>query len=160
MPFLIVLGSGAFILGLAYIIWISVTKRRSQGIPNWPQVTGTVIGATVHAFEYETPQGIKQTYTPLVRYSYVVGGQAYAASRRDMVPYERASYSEFEKAEAVIAEYPKASEVSVYYNPANPKQSLLEVPKPAAHNAVLYFGLANTLAGAAIITLGIVLSTG
>ncbi|MGC9350342.1 MAG: DUF3592 domain-containing protein, partial [Anaerolineae bacterium] len=148
MPFLIVLGSGAFILGLAYIIWISVVKHRSQGTPNWPKVTGTIVRARVYAFEHETPQGIKRTYTPLVSYTYEAGGQVYTAVERNVLPYYQATHDKLQTAEDVVAQYPVGSEVPIYYNPANPKQSLLELPKPAAHNAVLYFGLANALMGA------------
>ena len=157
MAFLIVLGGGAFILGLAYIVWIVVTKRHSQGTPNWPKVTGTVVRSRVYTFEHETSQGQERTYTPLVTYSYGVRGEVYTSAARDVWPYYRATTLNLQGAVSVISKYPDGSRVSVYYNPANPKQSLLEVPKPAAHNAVLYYGLANVIMGAAIVALSIVL---
>lgn len=157
MPFLIVLGSGVLLLGLAYVIWIILTKRRHQGTPNWPKVSGQIAKATVNVFEWETPGGLERSYTPLIHYFYEVDGQTYFATERNVYPYYTATYRDPLKAERVITRYAEGSTVPIYYNPANPKQSVLSIPKPAMHNAVLYFGLANILAGAIILALGIVL---
>ncbi len=76
MPFLIFLGSGAMLLGLAHLIWMIVTKRRSQGIANWPSVEGQVLAAAVSTLARETPEGIRRTHTPVITYAYEVAGQA------------------------------------------------------------------------------------
>lgn len=157
MEFLIVLGSGAFLLGVAVSIWIAITKRRGQGTPNWPKVTGRIIKARVVPFERETPEGIERTFTPLIAYEYEVAGAVFVSQRRNFAPGETATYRDRASAEAVVVRYPAGSSVTVVHNPANPKQAALEPPRPAAHNAVLYYGITNLVAGAAIIALGIVL---
>ncbi|MGC9521705.1 MAG: DUF3592 domain-containing protein [Anaerolineae bacterium] len=157
MEFLIVLGSGAFLLGLAIIVWIALTKRRGQGTPNWPKVPGTVVAARVVPFEHETPEGDEKTFTPLITYEYRVNGQTFESQRRNFLPGESATYQERSEAEAVVMRYPPGAPVSVSYNPANPKQAALEPPRPVAHNAVLYYGVTNLVAGALIVALGIVL---
>ncbi len=155
--FLIVLGSGAFLLGLALTIWILGTKRRMYGTPNWPKMTGHVLSATAVELERETSEGIVSTFTPIVRYEYGVAGTPYMSARLNFLPDEQGTFKERRAAGQVVAKYPLGASVDVFYNPANPKQAALGVPKPAAHNAVLYYGATNMVAGVLIIALGIVL---
>ena len=157
MEFLIVLGSGAFVLGLAFVVWIAVTKQRGQGTANWPHVKGQVVGAEVVPLERETSSGMQRTFTPIVAYVYEVEGQSYRARNVDFLPDTSATYRSREGAQAAIAEYSEGSTVDVFHNPANPKQAALEVPKPTAHNAVLFYGVVNMVAGAIIIAIGILL---
>ena len=155
--FLIVLGSGTFLLGLALIIWISVTKRRGYGTPNWPTVTGHVLSATAVEVDRETSNGMVSTFTPVIRYEYEVEGTLHSSARLNFLSDEHRTFEEHRAAGHVVARYPIGAPVDVFYNPANPKQAALDVPKPAAHNAVLAYGVTNLMAGALIIALGIVL---
>lgn len=157
MEFLIVLGAGVSLLGLAFIIWIVVTKRREQGTANWPHVLGEIRESMVIPFEREMPRGIERTYTYVVTYEYVVDGEIYTASNRNFLPGIRATSLSLAKAETFVRRYPAGSWIPVYYNPANPKQAALEIPRPVAHNAVLYFGVTNLVLGIVIVALGIVL---
>lgn len=157
MQFLIVLGSGAFLLGLAVVIWISITKQRGHGTPNWPKVAGRVLESKVTALERETPEGMVTTYTPLVRYEYAVAGEVYTGRRFAFQPGETVTTKAPVEAARVVAAYPVATKVDVFYNAANPKQAALKLPKPAAHNAVLFFGITNMVMGGVILTLGILL---
>jgi len=155
--FLIVLGSGTFLLGLALIIWISVTKRRGSGTPNWPTIVGHVLSATAVELEMETSDGLVSTFTPIIRYDYDVAGTLHTSARLNFLSDEHGTFKDRRAAGQVVAKYPIGASVDVFYNPANPKQAALDVPKPAAHNAVLYYGATNLVAGALIIALGIVL---
>jgi hypothetical protein len=157
MQFLIVLGSGAFVLGLAFVIWISATKRRGQGAPNWPGVAGEVVSANVVSVERETPRGIERTYTPVLTYTYSVAGQAYEARRQNLLPDSDATYDDFARARQAIARYPAGAAVKVYHNPTNPQQAVLERPKAVAHNTVLLYGVTCMIAGAVILALGILI---
>lgn len=157
MEFLIVLGSGVSLLGLAFLIWIAITKQREHGTPNWPSVKGEVLESKVVAFERETPEGIERTFTPLVKYRYTVGERSFTSADLNFLPDSTATYRVGAKAEAVVARYPAGSPVSVFYNPSTPGQAVLEIPRPAAHNAILFYGITNLVVGAAIIALGIVL---
>jgi hypothetical protein len=155
--FLIVLGSGAFLLGLALMIWITVTKRRGHGTPNWPKVEGYVLSATAVELERETSDGMVSTFTPIVRYEYEVVDTRYTSARLNFLSDEHRTFKDRRAAGQVVSKYPAGAAVDVFYNPANPKQAALDVPKPAAHNAVLTYGVTNMIAGALIISLGIVL---
>ncbi|MCJ7736308.1 MAG: DUF3592 domain-containing protein [Anaerolineae bacterium] len=155
--FLIVLGSGAFLLGLALIIWISVTKRRGYGTPNWPTVAGHVLSSTAVELKRETSAGMVSTFTPIIRYEYEVEGLLHTSARLNFLSDEHRTFKERHAAGQVVAKYPIGASVDVFCNPANPKQAALDVPRPAAHNAVLAYGVTNLVAGALIIALGIVL---
>lgn len=155
--FLIVLGSGTFLLGLALTIWISVTKRRGYGTPNWPTVMGRVLSATAVELERETADGLVSTFTPIIRYEYDVAGTRHTTARLNFLSDEQRTFRGSSAAGKVVAGYPVGASVAVFYNPANPRQAALEVPKPTAHNAVLRYGATNIVAGALMIALGIVL---
>jgi hypothetical protein len=157
MWFLIVLGSGVALLGLAFIIWMVIWKRRRHGTPNWPYVQGEVIASRVVPFSREIPGGKDHTYTTLVEYLYTVGGLPYTSHKLNFLADAPATTRDLLAATGVVTRYPERSIVRVYYNPANPKQSALEAPKPTAHNAVLFYGITNLVAGIAIVALGIVL---
>jgi hypothetical protein len=157
MEFLIVLGSFAFLLGLAFMIWIIGVKRNHQGTANWPKVVGRMTYANIAILERETAEGIHRTFTPVLSYDYAVEGVAYTARKRNVLPAEQATYTDRRRAEMIVARYAAGSVVDVYYNPANPKQALLEVPKPKAHQAVLSYGVTHVVMGALVIALGILL---
>ena len=157
MEFLIVLGCGAFALGLAIVVWIAVTKRRGQGPPNWPAAVGQMLSANVVPVARETPRGVARTFTPVIAYTYTVAGQAYAAKQRDLLPADTATYEDAAVAWQAIAKYRVGATVKVYHNPANPKQAALEIPKAVAHNTVLLYGVTSMIAGVATSVLGILL---
>ncbi len=157
MAFLIFLGSGAVLLGLAFVIWVISIKRRAQGIANWPRGEGQIVQADVAFLDHETPSGIERTYTPVVAYTYDVAGQSYRSSRLSFLPDSSGTFTDAGRAQELIAPYPVGSRIEVTYNPANPKQSVLKAPRPIAHNAVLLYGLVVALAGGGIIALGILL---
>lgn len=160
MGFLIIFGACVFTLGAAYAVWILVTKHRDRGTGNWPQTDGWVEAAFVYEHERETSEGIIRSYTPVVRYKYRLDGQTYVSKRRNFLPYDTQTFENRLDAETVVAKYtPDRTEmIPVYYNPNNPKQAVLELPKPRAHNATLLYGVTNVLCGIAMIVLGIVLS--
>jgi hypothetical protein len=155
--FLIFLGSGVLLLGLAFAVWMFVTKRQGQGIANWPSTEGQILKADVVKLERETPSGIVRTYTPVVSYTYGVAGQPYTSRRINFLPDDSATYSDKDRAQQAIAPYLAEAAVRVYYNPTNPKQATLEKPRPVAHNSVLLYGIVLMGVGAGLIALGIVL---
>lgn len=155
--FLIVLGGGAFLLGLGCVIWMALSKQRGHGTPNWPKVVGRVLDASVSTLVRETPEGIVTTFTPIVHYEYAVDAEIHTGKRLHFLPSETLTTRSRFEADQIVAQYPENSAVDVYYNAANPKQAALKLPEPVAHNAVLFFGVTNVVTGALIVALGIVL---
>lgn len=155
--FLIVLGGGAFLLGLGCVVWMALSKQRGHGTPNWPKVVGRVLDASVSALVRETPEGLETTFTPIIRYEYAVAGEIYTASRLHFLRSETRTTRSPLEAGRVVARYPENSAMDVFYNPANPKQAALILPEPVAHNAVLFYGVTNVVMGVLIAALGIIL---
>jgi hypothetical protein len=158
MPFLIVLGAGAVILGVGCIVAMIRTKRALQGVPNWDTITGTVLEAFVYRHTRRTTDETRITFTPRVKYMYEIAGEPYTSSKLDTLPYYVTSACDSAEAQTIIQKYPVDSAVTVYYNPNNPKQAMLKVPKAFANRTILLYGIVNVLLGGAIIALGIVLT--
>ncbi len=157
MPFLIVFGAGTLLLGAAYAISIIITRARNEGTANWPKVTGSIEHAYVYQHDRSTSSGKETTYTPVVGYTYTVGDQNYQAHKRNFLPYNEASLTSHEQAEAISARYSPGGDVVVYYNPTNPAQAVLEKPKAIAHMAVFWYGIVCVLLGGGMIAMGVLL---
>jgi hypothetical protein len=132
-PFLIVLvalpmGAVAFLLagrawrGLCQIL----TARR------WPSVAGQVVASGVKETAVRvrrrtrgTRFRLAQRYAPQVVYVYEVSGVGYRGDRIHLNETVLASGPDY--AEWVAARYPVGSPVTVYYNPANPGKTALDL---------------------------------
>ena len=118
-------GLFAFVLG-ALLLWLG--WRRQQKVKasmSWPYVVGKVVAASVRQV---VERGDAQTrdvtnYVPLVQYDYQVGGQNYQGNR---LAFQEKAYSSQKKAFHLVAAFPAGNPVSVYYDPANPQNAVLE----------------------------------
>ncbi len=155
MLFLIVLGAGVLILGIAYIVNIIQTKHHAQGEANWLRVDGQITGTSVYCHTRRLPDRTETTHTPVVTYSYTIDGMTYTSDKRDFFAYTRHSMPDRDDAEQFIADYHSGDTVEVRFNPANPAQSALITQKPVAHNAVVWYGVMSVTMGSLIIALGV-----
>ena len=93
------------------------TKRSS--CQRWPQATGTVTQSGL-----DTDDG----YRTHVIYKYTVNGGGYSSSRvRFGTP---TTYIRKSSAEAAISRYPVDSHLTVYYDPENPAEAVLDRTSP------------------------------
>ncbi|KAA0252619.1 MAG: DUF3592 domain-containing protein [Chloroflexi bacterium] len=90
---------------------------------DWASTTGTVLMSTLQA--RRSSDGHYVNY-PVVVYQYRVGGMSYE-SRKITPGLEWGGTG----AGKVVARYPTGSQVTVYYNPANPVEALLERKPPS-----------------------------
>ena len=102
------------------VIYISDERKAEQDANTWPSVTGTVLSAraVTHGL-----QGIHNTRAdfPEVAYSFEVDGKTYKSKHI-------AAGGQIGGAGVggVLARYPVGSQVTVYYDPKNPKNAVLE----------------------------------
>ncbi len=89
--------------------------RRAHGTV-WPSTTGTVLSATVQV----GTSGTVRTEQPLVFYAYQVDGQLFQGHRL------RFLHSPWQAA-AVVDHCRAGSPVTVFYDPADPSNSTLEL---------------------------------
>jgi hypothetical protein len=100
-------------------------KRAAQA---WPSVTGVVLSAQVETqTSWDSTSGADSTsFHPSITYEYEVNGQRYRGDRL------RASDGFYSmgmlpgSAQAAVDRYRPGAPVTVYYNPQNPHESVLE----------------------------------
>lgn len=115
---LLVLISGGACTVLLYVaIGILREFRTSR---RWPQTTGTVISSRVEARQ-KNPHDAEVASLPLVEYEYKIG----AGSSRGWGIYVSVTSSEH-GLKRVRERYPVGGQVIVRYNPADPRQAMLE----------------------------------
>lgn len=111
------------LLGL-YTIGSALRRRRQAGASEgWPGVQGRVLESRVEKNTQTNYDGPDTTdFVPFVRYSYTALGREYTGER---VSFALVT-SNRRTAEDIVSRYPAGTAVSVYYNPGQPDQSVLE----------------------------------
>ena len=125
-------------LGVYLIVSSQRNRQKAQQSLNWPVVQGQVTGSNVRVDNRENDDTPRVDYIPEVHYLYQVGGQTYQSSK--ITFGAQPDFPSRQKAEAVLARYPVNSGVSVYYNPTNPQESVLE-QKAGRTTTKLVFGI-------------------
>jgi hypothetical protein len=123
---LIAIGSICFseiVISVIFLVIIFSAKRSAAQAQSWATTSGRVILSTL-----EARRGSKggTVYYPVVHYQYRVHAMNYE-SRKIMPGMEWGGSG----APAIIAKYPTGSTVTVYYNPENPAEALLERNAPS-----------------------------
>lgn len=152
---------GIFVLALfglgGFLIAFSVRNRRkAEASQNWLSVPGRIVSAEVkQGTSRETKRDItgeerevtSYYYYPAVEYTYEVGGQTYTGKRLAFGGI--VGHSDPAKAAAALAPYQPGSTVTVYYDPQNPAEAVLE-RKAGGYTWGLVVGAICLLLGACI----------
>lgn len=156
LPILIGLVLGFITLLLAAQAWQGY--RQSARARRWPSVQGRVLSAAVQArpVRVRTSIGIMRTrlatrFTPRVVYRYTVAGMLYQGARTRLGP--EVLSSDTRGAEKAVQRCPPGTAVTVYYNPADPSESVLD-PRPGP-GTQLFALVAVLMAVLTILTVGI-----
>ncbi len=95
--------------------------RRYRESENWVPVTAQIVSGNISA-----RRGSKSTsYVLDIKYSYKVLGQSYENNQFSFGS-EGTGYDTRKKAEGILAKYPIGNQVTIYYDPNNPQQAVLE----------------------------------
>jgi len=147
-------GAGAITL---YLGIQSFNKARAS--TNWPEAEGKIISSSVESHTSEKTGSSRDrsrsrggtttttTYKAEVFYEYTVDGKTYNGNR---VAYGNVSTSSPSRARRIVDRYPEGKEISVYYQPDDPEECLLE---PGMKLQTLFlpgFGLIFLCAGVAM----------
>jgi hypothetical protein len=128
------------IIGLAVIFYM---RRKMSQASGWPSTNGVVTASSVEARSSGEDEGF--TDYPVVRYSYQVGGQAFQGNRIALGPETGGS-----GARKTVARYATGAPVTVFYNPQNPAEAILEKKAPAQALIWIILGLFDCVICAAI----------
>ncbi len=106
-------------------LWIS-DLRKARATRSWPTTTGRILHARVSRYEgYVRGGGGYHTYyDPAVTYEYTVDGTTYQGKRIAIgTGYSTQARNAVKRR---ISAYHAGKEVQVFYDPADPKQAVLE----------------------------------
>jgi uncharacterized protein DUF3592 len=120
----------SLLLGLLILIVGSVLIRVPQSIASiyWPTTEGIIISS--HVTE-ECCNSYTEGWYPQISYRYSVNQQEYTSNRIELV-YVAIQWGG--SIQSIVEKYPVGQKVSVYFNPNNPAEAVLE---PGLGTAVL-----------------------
>ncbi|MBN1371929.1 MAG: DUF3592 domain-containing protein [Anaerolineaceae bacterium] len=121
--FLLAFAAGSVFLILSYF----KNKKKAAASLTWSTTPGTILESTVRESR-SSDDDRPSTYYAQVNYSYQVMGQAYQGKNIHIGARNTGPHS---KAQAIASRYPAGSSVTVYYDPANPADAVLERAAPA-----------------------------
>jgi hypothetical protein len=141
-----------FCAAISLIGWLMVLQgaeqiRAARAVAHWPTAQGII--ESVDVYPMERAPGPR--WRPHVTYSYAVGARIVTASRLCLgrAPAETTSAA----AEAYLGRYPPGSAVTVYFNPHELTESVLDVATPATAYLNLGFGVLLALFGPLLLVL-------
>lgn len=111
-------------IGVGFFLKYISSKRKAEASKNWPSTTGTIEASTITSNTSTDSDGFSSTtYAPVVVYSYNVMGSSFHTRRvgfgMEMSGPQSGAYS-------IMSRYPMGKIVTVYYNPENPGEAVLE----------------------------------
>lgn len=120
------------VIGGAFFGIIAFNRHKNAQAASWPEVTGRIISSQVtHDTRTQTDSTGRETktkvYEPRIRYSYDIGDMTYTCER---VAYRNTHSPIKAKVQDIIDRYPAGAEVTVWYNPKNPLDAVLERSLP------------------------------
>jgi len=130
VPLIGVFCAGLFILVFAaagvFLIYQSVRSRqKADASRSWPATSGQVTDAQVaHHTNTDSDGDTSEHYTPKVSYTYQALGQEYQGNKIGFGFQQ--SFGSSAKAQAALARFPVGGQVTVYYDPNNPSEAVLE----------------------------------
>jgi hypothetical protein len=136
-------------VGLYVLIRGFTEFRTSKASRDWPSVEGQVTVAMVGTkVGHSSSQGRSRKYSPQVAYTYSILGQQYTSNQ--VIIGARQWYASRAKAEALLT-YQPGQQVTVYYNPDNPAQAILEVGATRGTWGTLTIGAVFTILGTIVL---------
>jgi len=141
-------------VGLAATGYAGAKIARAIQSRKWRRVTGTVVeSSVVRDTDNNADGGRSGNYELRVRYSYGVDGQTLTGDRRTFFSRTTRHYTQ-SQADTHLQQIAPGGAIEVWYDPANPAESVHDRAIPVMWWIVLAFGLVFTLGGAVPILLG------
>ena len=123
---------GIGVVATALSLWLYVHGwLRAAAAEEWPAAQGRVVATRIDESSSTDDDGDTYwNYDPVVTFDYVVAGRRYRSER--LYLNDRPLYDAAADARDELAEYPIASAIEVYYNPADPGDAaaIIEGPTP------------------------------
>lgn len=115
LALVIFMSIAALLIALGF--WI---RRREQSVRDWAQVSGVITTSTTQ--RRPVARGCEEVL-PIIEYEFTLNGRIFHSNHWRILNFSSGVYC---SAEAVTAFYRVGQPVTVFVNPRNPKQSVLE----------------------------------
>jgi hypothetical protein len=141
--------AGIFILvflgGGIYLIYRSIKdKKKAKLSLSWPSTPGRVIESrVVESHSSDSDGDTTTTYRPYIKYEYQVVGATFTSDKLSIGP--AVSTSNYRKSQDKVNRMPAGSTVTVFYNPDDPTDAVLEQRSNAT--LMLVLGIVFTVIG-------------
>ncbi len=134
-------------LGLLFYGW-SINRRPNTSRSDWPSVKGKVLSVQVSRTQAAGMGGYgRVSFVPVIDYSYQVDGVLYQAN--NVSSGTAAGYNSV-NAQKIADRYPAGKDITVRYNPSNPRESILDI-SPANGNFYMMAGCGALVIGAILV---------
>jgi hypothetical protein len=137
-----------FVNGLIYYYQYAAIAAKDRKAKDWPSVLGTVESASLNKqhrahIAQSNHTEYRDVSIPRIKYTYAVNGTVYENSRIGFGRYIRITDGLGRK---LMERFPHGASVAVYYDPADPNESVLE--KRSTYTYGMYaFSIASMIAG-------------
>ncbi len=131
-------------IGIATTFFGMNNLKKFSASKSWPSVKGTVTVSEIDTRQMESNGKWINMYHPQVVYNYFVKDKAYTNSKISFGDY---ATNKRKDANKVIRKYPVNSEVTVYYNPINPQEAVLQRKAGLAAYGIVAIGVLLSLGG-------------
>ncbi len=121
--------------GIGLIMLGRNASKKAKASQSWPTTQGVVVAVSIKA---TTDNDGNDTYTPIVRYRYEVNGKTYESQR--LAFGGQTSFSNNFEAEDFLKSYQENAPVTVYYNPANPSEAVLDTSTSSGRSLIFLGG--------------------
>lgn len=133
-------GLGGLISGMVSIPFIIVAlvlvvialrgRSRASTAKSWPQAAGRVVSAEIETRRNRSSNGgTSITHYPRIIYEYQVDGRTYRGDRFNLAEIGRGNIGAVQRD---VDKYPPGSSIMVYYNPADPYESVINPTAPSS----------------------------
>lgn len=118
--------------------WFIVTGRaalaQARESRSWPTAPGTVLASKVDTSLRLLSKNRDYKYVPMISYTYEVAGKRYEG---DVIQFGLTEAASRSVAEQTIKPYPVGGKVKVFYDPKDPKKSVLETSDKAGKGRIV-----------------------
>jgi len=153
LPLWMGLGCGGFfvlvflVVGILLIVGNVRAKKRAGESQTWPSTTGRILLSEVRTSQTRDDDGNLQapSFYPYVEYDYILNGLSYKSHKLSFGSHEM--FNNQASAVAKLAAYPVGADVTLFYNPQKPDDSVLERVAPKSKTG-LVIGIIMLVLGA------------
>jgi uncharacterized protein DUF3592 len=148
----LIVGLVILVGGLLGLVPLGLEWGSADASSDWPSTRGAVTSSSLSSTKH-VRAGSSETWTVHVSYSYKVGGASHVGTAIHKGGFP--SYDSKSEARAVLSRYGEGAAVTVFYDPSNPSDAVLEPGVGAATGSLgvgaLLVGLVVALGTAVVV---------